>query len=167
MEVIIILLGAALAWVSVYVFLLSKALKTAHEDYEKVYDSAVEAHDGWKSAIEEWKASNDMNTQILADWKKSINRYTPLAQALCKTDEWALHTFEGGTEENLLMHYLEEVDELYESPLDPMEMADVIMLMVRAARVQGFELSDAVFHKLAVNRIREWTKDENGISTHV
>ncbi len=70
-----------------------------------------------------------------------------------------------------LHHLAKEVQELITAPLDSMEYADCLMLLLDAYRMAGGSadsLIDACYEKLEINRKREWgTPDNNGVVEHI
>jgi hypothetical protein len=62
----------------------------------------------------------------------------------------------------------EQVAHWQAAPTDPEEIADIFMLVVSAARVNGIDLADVVRRKLAKNRARPWgPPDADGVVRHV
>lgn len=53
---------------------------------------------------------------------------------------WANHTFPSGTDHTRLRHLLEEVDELVLEPDDPMEMADIFIILTHHACLHKIDL---------------------------
>ena len=51
---------------------------------------------------------------------------------------------------------LDEMAELIESPVDPGEMADMMILLLDYCRVAGVDIVEAVHKKMIINRGREW-----------
>jgi len=47
-----------------------------------------------------------------------------------------------------------------------LEAADVTILLHRITGTLGLELYDAVDEKMAINRLRKWTPDGNGVGQH-
>ena len=47
------------------------------------------------------------------------------------------------------------------------ECADVVIVLARLADKQGYDLWEAVDHKMAINRIRTWNLDGHGQGYHV
>lgn len=87
---------------------------------------------------------------------------------------WSQQTF--GSDEDrgpdgALAHLAREVEEVRAEPADLIEYADCYILLTDALRRAGFEYEDllsAVEAKLAINRLREWSKpDAQGVSVHV
>jgi hypothetical protein len=83
--------------------------------------------------------------------------------------EWNEETF-GSDNTGIIGHFKEEVkefDEALDTPEEPEEAADmVILLMVRAHR-KGYDLLGEVYKKMEINRKRKWLKpDKDGIVRH-
>lgn len=89
------------------------------------------------------------------------------------SDEVFGHSRDDGDQAGLpaLHHLREEIDELIDNPSDESEWADVLMLLLDAARrrdIPVWRLLQATRDKLAVNKRRKWGKpDENGVVHHV
>ncbi len=70
-----------------------------------------------------------------------------------------------------LAHLKKEVKEVYDKPHDIMEFADCRLLLMDAARIQGFTESDvyeACEKKFAINQAREWGEpDKDGAVEHI
>ena len=86
--------------------------------------------------------------------------------------EWAAEQF--GTSfgpEPPLIHLHEESQEILESPYDPLEYADIMLLLMDAWHRTGGtvdELLDAVNKKIQINKSRNWfeSPDEPGVFYH-
>ena len=70
---------------------------------------------------------------------------------------------------SLIAKMLEELGELIASERqdDPLELADVLILALDLAHVQGIDLAEAVQRKMRVNRARNWEIADNGAMRHV
>lgn len=92
-------------------------------------------------------------------------------QTLCYT--WANSQFgnRDGKPFGVIFHLRKELTELYENPTDIEEMADVMMLTLEIAAIQGWttdDVFDATLMKLAKNKKRTWYPlDEDGVAEHV
>ena len=87
--------------------------------------------------------------QEIADWADTLNPHrTPLS---------------------LIAKMLEELGELIASDRqnDPLELADVFILALDLAHIQGVDIADAVIRKMQINRMREWRIADNGAMSHV
>jgi NTP pyrophosphatase (non-canonical NTP hydrolase) len=64
---------------------------------------------------------------------------------------------------------LEEIGELIASERmsDPMELADVAILVLDLFHLQKVDVAKAVHGKMTINRSRRWTKQDNGAMSHV
>jgi len=83
--------------------------------------------------------------------------------------KWNAETF-GESNTGIIGHFKEEVEEFLDdldTPGEPMEAADiVILLMVRAER-KGYDLLGSVYKKMEINRRRKWLPpDKEGIVRH-
>ena len=82
--------------------------------------------------------------------------------------QWAGRTFKTQSVPSKLDHLEDEVRELKENPTDPMEMADILLLLLGIAEMQGVDLWEAAQQKHAINQTRTWgAPDERGVSKHV
>lgn len=83
---------------------------------------------------------------------------------------WADRTFPGKSLASTFEHLREELEEIEETPDDPHEWADVLLMLVHAAKSEGFSMSalfDACEAKLAICQQRKWLPpDENGVVRH-
>lgn len=81
---------------------------------------------------------------------------------------WCNSTFPLGTPQGTINHFKLELAELEESPGDPHEIADLIILACAYAGIYGIDLDTAVREKMEINRKRTWAPpDENGVISHV
>lgn len=87
--------------------------------------------------------------------------------------QWADGVFGSrfGSPHGIIEHLSREVEELRAEPFASEEYADMLMLVMDAARNAGFDMTalyGATWRKLEVNRARQWgTPDEHGIIEHV
>lgn len=82
--------------------------------------------------------------------------------------QWSVSQFPAENQAACLEHLRREVDELIADPTSAEEMADVFMLLVRAAHNAGVQLGAAVLCKVLINAGRDWgVPDEKGVIEHV
>ena len=85
--------------------------------------------------------------------------------------EFTDKTFGHSTVESKMTHLREELDEVIADPQDELEWADCMILLLDAARRQGFSMDDlqqAINKKMTINRARKWgNADENGVVKHI
>lgn len=64
---------------------------------------------------------------------------------------------------------LSEIGELIASERmsDPLELADVFILALDLATIQGVDIAAAVRAKLEINRNRSWRRADNGALSHI
>ena len=68
----------------------------------------------------------------------------------------------------VLVKMLGEVAELFECPDDPLEVADIFILMLDYCHLMGIDPVDSVLEKLDINNHRIWKADSRtGIISHV
>lgn len=88
------------------------------------------------------------------------------------TGIWSDRTFGSGEDRHrsTMNHLKREVDEIIADPSDLEEYADVLILLVDAARMAGFhtdDLLDAAYAKHEVNKKRTWKPaDIDGVHEH-
>lgn len=85
--------------------------------------------------------------------------------------EFTDKTFGQSTVESKFEHLREELDEVIADPKDELEWADCLILLLDAARREGFDMTDlhkAITKKMEINRARKWgSADENGVVKHI
>lgn len=85
--------------------------------------------------------------------------------------DWLLVQYPNRTQQDVLIKFLEEVAELFKNPNDPLEQADLLILLLDLAHFSGMTGEQLLMHghsKMAINRSREWTIDpKTGIMSHV
>lgn len=84
--------------------------------------------------------------------------------------KWAAKTFPSATTQSALHHLKEEIKEVEADPTDVMEYADMLMLVMEAARLSGFSADDilkAFAQKHEINKSRIWVKNRNGSYYHL
>lgn len=62
---------------------------------------------------------------------------------------------------------MEEIPEWLMAPDDPLEYADIVILVLDLAYQKGIDIEEAVERKMAINRTRRWQVDELGVATHI
>lgn len=84
------------------------------------------------------------------------------------TGTWSDVTFPTSSDTSRIAHTRDELDELEAEPADPMETADVILLMTHHAHKHGYNLFKASLDKFEIVKQRKWGKpDERGVIRHV
>ncbi len=74
----------------------------------------------------------------------------------------------GRTYENAIRKLAEEeLKELLASPKNPLEFADVMILVLDLAHLGGIDIVKAVQDKMKINRQRKWAMDSRGLYKHV
>lgn len=111
-------------------------------------------------------------THKIGDLEHTVETVTPatdLADLQQEIFEWANEHYPERTYHNAMTKLvMEEVPEVLRHPSDPMEWADVFILMIDAAKLQGVDIAKAVREKMAINRRRTWAVDPNtGVMRHV
>lgn len=88
----------------------------------------------------------------------------------CEVGRWGRETFgnEAQRAGALVAHLSREVIELAESPQDPSEAADCLILLLGLADVMGYDLLAEAEKKMEINRGRTWgCPDGSGVVEHV
>ncbi len=84
---------------------------------------------------------------------------------------WGKKTFPHATLSTILAHLRAELKEVEDNPKDPLEWADVLMLILQAAHREGFtmeHLFEACETKFQINQQRQWGKpNSEGFSEHI
>ena len=87
---------------------------------------------------------------------------------LVEVAEWAREKFPEQSGESISVHMLREAEELREKPSDPIEMADVMMLVADLADFYKVDLKKAIREKLVICRKQEWGEaDSEGVHEHI
>lgn len=82
--------------------------------------------------------------------------------------QWAEATFPGQTAKSKADHLVDEARELADAPDDGEEMADVLLLLLHIAHMQGVNLMLEARKKLEINKRRQWgPADTRGVHKHV
>lgn len=90
-----------------------------------------------------------------------------LKELLKEINDWQDEIFTRATPQSAANHLLREAVELVKNPTDPMEMADVFLLIAAVAHLAGADLVQAVETKLWINRQRDWGEpDSEGVVEH-
>lgn len=81
---------------------------------------------------------------------------------------WQRETFTQATPSSILAHLEREFKELSEHPDDPSELADIVILILGLADIQGINLEMALVDKHSENLCRRWGKpDAQGVVEHI
>ena len=86
--------------------------------------------------------------------KMSINQLADMVY------RWADRQFPDRDPQQCWNKLLEETNELFESPQDGKEYADVFILLLDLASLHGVDLEREILTKLEINKMSTWTKDE-------
>lgn len=93
-----------------------------------------------------------------------------------EVQQWQRETFPGGSSYGAVEHLVEEAGELaYAVKHGPSnaavreEAADVLLLLIAVAGLEGFDLMAAAQHKMRINRERTWetAPNERGYRKHI
>ena len=91
-----------------------------------------------------------------------------VAELQAEIAEWADSVVPNRTPLSVIAKMLGEVGELIASERmsDPSELADVMILAIDLAHLQGIDAAEAVRAKLEINRSRKWKVADNGCAQH-
>lgn len=81
--------------------------------------------------------------------------------------QWAESTFPARTDTSMFLKMFKELGELIDAPDDPMEVADVLIMVLDYARRKNIDVASAITQKLAINRQRKWKINPDGTMSHV
>lgn len=83
--------------------------------------------------------------------------------------QWADQLHPDRTPLNIICKLLEELAELIgsERMSDPMELADVFILVLDLAHLQNVDIEAIVVEKMRINASRQWILKDNGRLQHV
>jgi len=79
---------------------------------------------------------------------------------------WAQQAFPNRTLGSMALKMYEEIGEMLKDPKDPLEFADVMILLLDHAVRYGIDIEDAVQRKLIINRQRSWKVNASGAMSH-
>lgn len=97
-----------------------------------------------------------------------FNEVTLLTNFQEKVGDWSNVTFPTSNDKSRIEHMREEVEELALAPGDPYEAADIFLLLLHHAYVNGYDLMAAANKKFEIIKKRKWQKpDEKGVVRHV
>lgn len=106
--------------------------------------------------------------KITADNFVEFNEVSLLTNFQEQVAAWSSATFPLSNNKNRAAHVLEEAHELVAVPDDPYEAADIMLLLLHHAQVNGYDLLTATKKKFEIIKKRQWLPpDENGIVRHV
>lgn len=81
---------------------------------------------------------------------------------------WADQVYPHRTTEVAFAKMMGEIGEVLLNPEDPLEWADVVILLVDAAKLRGVDILQAAHEKMAINEKRQWEiNPETGLMSHV
>lgn len=81
--------------------------------------------------------------------------------------DWAESVFPERTDSSMGLKLYSEVGEMMDSDGDPLEVADVLIMVLDYAKRKGIDIESAVTEKLDINRTRTWVHLHNGTMRHV
>lgn len=91
----------------------------------------------------------------------------PLAVFADRIAVWADRVYPDRTTEVAFAKMMGEIGEVLLNPEDPLEWADLLILLVDAAKLRGIDILAAGHAKMAINEERSWNIDpETGLMSH-
>ena len=82
--------------------------------------------------------------------------------------QWASAVFPNRTDSSLYLKMYEEFGEVIKSNGDPLEVADLFILLLDYAHRKEISLKDVIYQKLEINKRRHWAIDPNtGTMNHI
>lgn len=79
---------------------------------------------------------------------------------------WAEATFPNRTDASMFLKMYSEIAELIRSDGEPMELADLFILLMDYAVRKNISITDSVRKKLEINRQRTWKINADGTMSH-
>lgn len=80
---------------------------------------------------------------------------------------WADTVYPHRTAANIVAKLRKELEELADDVTDPLEYADLLILALDLASINGICAADAVRQKIAINYVRKWEIAPDGEMSHV
>lgn len=94
-------------------------------------------------------------------------RSSNLAEITQEVVSWADEQLPDRTLPAMLLKLCEEVGAAVARPSNPLQLANVLILLVDIADKQDIDLSGAVHDQMAINRINRWHKNRlTGVMSH-
>lgn len=81
--------------------------------------------------------------------------------------EWADSVFPDRTDASMWLKVYSEAAETIRSNGDPLEVADLFILLLDYASRKNINLTNAIMTKMAINRERQWQIDQMGTMSHI
>lgn len=83
-----------------------------------------------------------------------------------KVSEQADRLFPKRTDSSMFLKMFSEIGEMVDNPDDPMEVADVFIMLLDYAHRKNINIQQAVEYKMAINDNRQWTVNQMGVMSH-
>ena len=74
---------------------------------------------------------------------------------------WANSVFPDRQVQDIFLKSVEEISEMIRDPDSAHEMADMFILLLDLAKIQGFDIEAAIREKMEINRNRKWQVDRH------
>lgn len=100
--------------------------------------------------------------------QRKASETDPVAHLQDRIAAWADQVYPHRTTEVAFAKMMGEIGEVLLNPEDPLEWADVVILLVDAAKLRGVDILQAAHEKMAINEKRQWEiNPETGLMSHV
>lgn len=100
--------------------------------------------------------------------QREASEVDPVAHLQSRIAAWADRVYPHRTTEVAFAKMMGEIGEVLLNPEDPLEWADVVILLVDAAKLRGVDILQAAHEKMAINEKRQWEiNPETGLMSHV
>lgn len=84
-----------------------------------------------------------------------------LAEIQAEVTAWADEVLPDRTVGGMVIKMVEELGEVAKDPSDPLQLADMIILLVDIADQYDINLSEAVSNRMHINRIKRWKSNRH------
>jgi hypothetical protein len=71
------------------------------------------------------------------------------------------------TQSKAFLKLYEELGEVIKNPSDPLEWADVFIMLLDLSKMNNIDVVSAILHKMQINQERVWTETPTGTYQHV
>lgn len=96
-----------------------------------------------------------------------LNKMEPTVTELAtEIHDWANATFPDRPTHSAWVKLFEEIGEVIKDPDDPLEWADVFILLMDLTKIHRIDIAGAVRDKIRINRERKWAVDSRGLMSH-
>lgn len=91
-----------------------------------------------------------------------------IAELQAEVTAWANDVLPDRTVPGMLLKMMEELGEVTRNPSDPLQLADILILLLDVADFYDVDLTTAVENRMHINRIKRWsTNRHTGVKERV